>query len=118
MRSHNTRIGCLSWHPQHTDLVSSGSQTGDIHVDDGRTRYNPTPQIQPHLMDVCGLQWSPNGRFLASGGNDNIVNIWDMYSLEPWNNPITTFKEHKAAVKVCYSLYSIYINRSNPLPFL
>ena len=26
---------------------------------------------------VCGLKWSPDGNQLASGGNDNVLNIWD-----------------------------------------
>ena len=27
-------------------------------------------------FQVCGLAWSPDGRMLASGGNDNVLNVW------------------------------------------
>ena len=29
-----------------------------------------------HDQEVCGLKWSPNGQQLASGGNDNLLNVW------------------------------------------
>ena len=29
------------------------------------------------MVQVCGLKWSPNGRQLASGGNDNMLCVWD-----------------------------------------
>lgn len=28
---------------------------------------------------VCGLKWSTDGRYLASGGNDNMLNIYSGY---------------------------------------
>ena len=44
---------------------------------------------------MCGLEWSPNEHWLASGGNDNKVMVWSLRKpgLE------TIFKGHKAAVK-------------------
>ncbi len=38
---------------------------------------------------VCGLSWSPDGRFLASGGNDNTLYIWEdeSDSCYPENGP-------------------------------
>lgn len=52
-------------------------------------------------FQVCGLKWSPDGRFLASGGNDNILNVWpqlhgQMYSR---GQPLHVFNAHQAAVK-------------------
>ena len=33
--------------------------------------------LKGHAQEVCGLKWSPSGTQLASGGNDNLLNIWD-----------------------------------------
>ena len=30
-----------------------------------------------HTHEVCGLTWSPSRQQLTSGGNDNLVYIWD-----------------------------------------
>lgn len=32
---------------------------------------------QPVRAQICGLKWSPCGQQLASGGNDNVLCIWD-----------------------------------------
>jgi len=48
-----------------------------------------------HSGEVCGLKWSPDGTQLASGGNDNRLNIWQ-FDVE---GPKFTFNQHKAAVK-------------------
>ena len=27
---------------------------------------------------MCGLEWSPQASQLASGGNDNVLNVWEV----------------------------------------
>lgn len=34
-------------------------------------------ELNGHSGEVCGLKWREDGELLASGGNDNVVNIWD-----------------------------------------
>jgi cell division cycle 20-like protein 1 (cofactor of APC complex) len=41
------------------------------------------------------LQWAPDDRQLASGGNDNALLIWQPGS----SQPVSKFTEHTAAVK-------------------
>lgn len=41
------------------------------------------------------MQWSPDDRQLASGGNDNALLIWQPGSAQP----LSKFTEHTAAVK-------------------
>ena len=48
-----------------------------------------------HRQEVCGLKWSPDNQYLASGGNDNKLFVWNASSLQP----VHAFTEHLAAVK-------------------
>ena len=42
------------------------------------------------------MRWSPDGSQLASGSNDNLLNIWD---LQTPSAPRYTLNQHNAAVK-------------------
>ncbi len=99
MKSHPSRVSSLSWRPKSV-LLSSGSQSGKVHNYDPRMAQFHVQTLNAHKLDVCGLKWSTNGRFLASGGNDNVINIWDTYNHDPWTSPNCSFKSHIAAVKV------------------
>ncbi|CAF4406955.1 unnamed protein product, partial [Adineta steineri] len=99
--------------------------TGDIILYDVRQK-ECIIKFQHHRQEICGLKWCPNGRYLASGSNDNTVCVWDFhqwYSNGDMNNgtvggglssllpptddnntrgnsrtkPLWHFKEHKAA---------------------
>ena len=48
-----------------------------------------------YRQEVCGLKWSPDNQYLASGGNDNKLFVWN----SSMTNPVHTFTEHLAAVK-------------------
>jgi cell division cycle protein 20 (cofactor of APC complex) len=53
-----------------------------------------------HTQEVCGLSWSPDGQYLASGANDNTLCIWDAAaSLSNTAQPKHVLAEHQAAVK-------------------
>lgn len=40
-----------------------------------------------HGQEVCGLVWSSDGHYLASGGGDNLVKIWEP-SMLPVEDPV------------------------------
>ncbi|ELR13351.1 WD domain, Gbeta repeat-containing protein, partial [Acanthamoeba castellanii str. Neff] len=71
---HVSRIGALSW---RDSVVTSGSRDRLIINRDVRERSPHTSKLIGHRQEVCGLQWSPDHQFLASGGNDNRLLIWD-----------------------------------------
>jgi len=78
-------------------LVSSVCRDGSIHNSDVRVPQALVSVLRGHGHEVCGLKWSPDGSLLASGGNDNLLNIWDI------RHSITEAKfsmnHHLAAVK-------------------
>ncbi|KAL0966133.1 hypothetical protein UPYG_G00291320 [Umbra pygmaea] len=98
MASHTARVGSLSW---NNHILSSGSRSGLIHHHDVRVANHHIFTLSAHCQEVCGLKWSPDGRYLASGGNDNLVCVWPSVpegSGRP-HDPIHTFNEHEGAVK-------------------
>ena len=46
------------------------------------------------FLSVCGLEWSPQSTQLASGGNDNVLNLWEPRT----NTARLTIERHCAAV--------------------
>ncbi|KDR14398.1 Fizzy-related protein-like protein [Zootermopsis nevadensis] len=36
-----------------------------------------------HQQEVCGLKWYPDKQSLASSGNDNRLNVWNLHLLSP-----------------------------------
>ncbi|KAF3921595.1 Beta-TrCP [Arthrobotrys entomopaga] len=93
MHSHSSRIGVMSW-DKH--ILSTGSRSGEIINHDVRIADHKVASLVSHTAEVCGLEWRADGAQLASGGNDNLVNIWDARALSA---PRFSKTNHKAAVK-------------------
>ncbi|XP_013783667.1 cell division cycle protein 20 homolog [Limulus polyphemus] len=96
MRSHSARVGSLTWNAY---ILSSGCRSGAIHHHDVRVANHHVGSLLSHCQEVCGLKWSPDGRYLASGGNDNILNVWPASIGQSDIQPIYSFTQHQAAVK-------------------
>ena len=109
--AHNNRVSCLSW---NNNILSSGSKDRYIKNFDIRIKVPEISKIKKHKQEVCSLKYSIEGDLLASGGNDNIVYIWDIRNLknnifnflfnENTNNPYeikpySINNLHQAAVK-------------------
>lgn len=78
----------------------SGSRSGAIHHHDVRVASHLVGSLLNHNQEVCGLEWSPDGKLLASGGNDNVLNIWAHGGTSEDLTPLHTLTHHQAAVKV------------------
>jgi cell division cycle protein 20 (cofactor of APC complex) len=92
LNGHAARVSSLSWN-QH--ILSTGGRDSLILNHDVRVREHITATLRGHEQEVCGLKWSPNGTQLASGGNDNLLMIWDAAN----DRPTHRITAHQAAVK-------------------
>jgi WD40 repeat protein len=63
---------------------------------DLRQRQPVVLRARAHSGEICQVRWSPNEKNLATGANDDRVNIWDVASMA---KPSVVFAQHKAAVK-------------------
>ncbi|KAJ5819329.1 hypothetical protein N7474_004920 [Penicillium riverlandense] len=93
MYGHDSRVGVMGWN-KHT--LSTGARSGLVFNHDVRIADHKVAELVSHTSEVCGLEWRSDGAQLATGGNDNLVNIWDARSLAA---PKFTKTNHRAAVK-------------------
>ena len=83
-------------------MISAGSRSGVLQHSDVRIPSHCVSSVQAHSQEICGLAWSPDGRYLASGGNDNVLNIWSPEAsgqCYPGPGPALALTSHQAAVK-------------------
>lgn len=65
-----------------------------------RVQNHAVGTFSHHTQEVCGLAWSPDGQYLASGANDNTLCIWDAAVSQSHSaQPKHVLTEHQAAVK-------------------
>jgi len=102
MAGHSGRVASLSW---NNFILSSGSRDTTIFNHDVRIPEHHISTLTHHTQEVCGLKWDPTGTLLASGGNDNEANIWDirLTRLQRGSSPINCVPlytlPHTGAVK-------------------
>lgn len=94
LNGHSGRVGALSW---NNHVLSSGSKDTTIINHDVRIQNHIISTMKDHTQEVCGLAWSPDGSYLASGANDNTLCIYDQGAHNaPAKHQLT---DHQAAVK-------------------
>lgn len=88
----------MAW---NNHILTSGGMDGRIVNNDVRIRSHVVETYSGHEQEVCGLKWSASGSQLASGGNDNLLYIWDRATAS--SNSATQWlhrlEDHTSAVK-------------------
>jgi len=109
---HTGRVGCVAW---QSHGFASGSRDKSVLMRDMRADDSVVATYRGHKQEVCGLKFSPDGRQLASGGNDNKLHIWSAQQHTSSGGhshyrPQHTFHEHLAAVKaIAWSPYQRHV---------
>jgi len=99
MDGHSDRISSMAW---NRHILSSGSRDTNIINHDVRVARHVVSTLPAHGQEVCGLNWSNDGEILASGGNDNLLCLWDAStssSMSTRLEPRFKMTDHQAAVK-------------------
>lgn len=121
LEGHDGRITSLAWNGY---LLSSAGKDSVILNHDVRIKeHTVNKMINGHNKEICNLKWDGEFNYLASGGNDNMVCIWDIKKSNSnfgnnnhtiWSilnspirgkdsnndiNPLYTLNSHTAAVK-------------------
>jgi cell division cycle 20, cofactor of APC complex len=97
LNGHSARVGALAW---NGPLLTSGSKDSTILNHDMRIRNHIVGKLTNHTQEVCGLAWSPDGSYLASGANDNTLCIYDSANTLSLNGGAKhVITDHQAAVR-------------------
>jgi cell division cycle 20, cofactor of APC complex len=112
MGGHQAQVAALSWHGH---ILSSACGDGSIWHHDVRVARHKVMELLGHNGEVCGLTWRADGELLASGGNDNVVNIWDgrVGDVTEGSRGVVrwTKRNHTAAVKAnCFFTALSYVH--------
>jgi len=93
------RVASLAWNQW---VLSQGCRSGALVHSDVRVAAHQVARLeQAHSQELCGLAWASDGRLLASGGNDNVLNVWPSVQggCHGAPSPLYRLTAHQAAVK-------------------
>ncbi len=70
------------WRPGSNEIALTFYESSDIEIIDANTLATlftlKSPSLVAPALGVSDLKWSPDGRFLASAFEDNVLHIWDL----------------------------------------
>ena len=89
LKGHNDRVGTLAWNGYN---LYSGSKDTNIISHDVRIKNNMVMKLSGgHNKEICIIKWNSDFKYLASGGNDNLVCLWDIRGKFNNNNSFWDF---------------------------
>lgn len=81
------RVLSLAFNPEGTKIAigcGEPSRSGSIFVFDVASKQIVLTKAEAHSDVVVSLAYSPNGKYLASGGADRMAKLWNAENLEPY----------------------------------
>jgi Tol biopolymer transport system component len=75
-RGHTAAVQAVAWSPDSRTLASAAENVQLWNALTGRHIFTYTGHEISAVKQVVGLAWSPNGRYIASGGMEGTVQVW------------------------------------------
>ena len=76
LNGHIERVGTLTWNGYN---LYSGSKDTNILSHDVRIKNHVVMKLTGgHHKEICSIKWNSDFKYLASGGSDNLVSLWDI----------------------------------------
>ncbi|WLF81558.1 WD repeat-containing protein slp1 [Lodderomyces elongisporus] len=92
--NHLTRVASQAW---NSHILTSGSRVGNLYHSDVRISSHLVDKNEGcHVSEISGIEYRPDSKQFVTGGNDNLVNIWDVRNSQ---KPLFAKRNHRAAVK-------------------